>query len=117
MSSDGFETYPLSDYKTSVCHLFINYVTVEEPWWWESVGVLGAYNKKVEVKFMELYHQVKQTNPIIYDSWEGVCSGDFEQYGYFIFDSRYIDQVPVKKYLLFPLYNYFLSTRTGSGNS
>ena len=108
VSSDDFEIIPLSEYKTSVCHLFIEYVAVKEPWWWNSVEVLGTYNKKVESKFMELYHEVKQTNPTIYESWEEICVGNFEEYGYAIFDSRYIGQVPVKKYLLFPLYNYFL---------
>ena len=109
VSSDDFEIIPLNEYKTSVCHLFINYVAIEEPWWWWGVSdILGMYNKEVESKLIELYNQVEQTNPTIYEIWDKACAGDFEQYGVYIFDSRNIDQIPVKKYLLFPLYNYFL---------
>lgn len=112
VSSDDFEIIPVNDYKTSVCHLFINYVAVEGLTWWVNGGeditnILGKYNKNVEFKLMELYHQMEQTNPTIYAAWESACLGNFEEWGFAVFNSRYTEQVPVKRYLLFPLYNYF----------
>lgn len=105
VNSDDFEIIPVNDYNISVCHLFIGYAAIQELEWWSFENLGQLYNEKVASKLVELYYQLEQTNPAIYEILKDGSSGNFEKWGYFVFENNLI---LAKRYLLFPLYNYFL---------
>ena len=106
VSSEDFDVVPVEQ-GGLMCHLIIKTVPVEMPglWIWGGTTYLGPYSEQLYFMFKKFYHKVEETNPTLYNRWEKTYGSELSRF-YFMRHWS-VEKIPMSKYLLRPLYDYF----------